>query len=172
MGALDLFKRPESFLRAVGRLKRGSAVLIGNGPLFSRIHSMGRQILGEKRFLMKKGVPYHEMPKWYRSCDVFSLPSSDEPFGNSAIEALACGKPVVVNDSPIIKWVVEEAGLYCNCGNIEEYSNHLKLAYENRKNLTKMAERSLKKFNWESIIETYIQEIEAITQRKNKIDNF
>ncbi len=34
-----------------------------------------------------------------RACDVFVLPSTDEPFGRSIIEAMATGKPVIAGNS-------------------------------------------------------------------------
>lgn len=41
-------------------------------------------------------VPDHEMADMYRAADVFVLCSRYEPFGMTAIEAMACGTPTVV----------------------------------------------------------------------------
>lgn len=41
-------------------------------------------------------VPDEELPDYYRAADVFALSSRYEPFGMTAIEAMACGTPTVV----------------------------------------------------------------------------
>ena len=44
--------------------------------------------------------PLYDEAKWsaYRDADVFVLPSQNENFGNTAMEAVACGIPVLVTD--------------------------------------------------------------------------
>ena len=44
--------------------------------------------------------PLYDQAKWaaYRAADVFVLPSQNENFGNTAMEAVACGTPVLVTD--------------------------------------------------------------------------
>ncbi len=41
-------------------------------------------------------VPEDAMPSYYRATPVFALPSRYEPFGMTAVEAMACGTPCVV----------------------------------------------------------------------------
>ncbi len=43
----------------------------------------------------------------YRACDVFLMPSRDEAFGMMAMEAMACGKPVVVMDGTSLPEVTD-----------------------------------------------------------------
>jgi D-inositol-3-phosphate glycosyltransferase len=42
-------------------------------------------------------VPQSELPRYYNAADVFVLPSHYESFGLAALEAMACGVPVVVS---------------------------------------------------------------------------
>ncbi len=41
-------------------------------------------------------VAEDDMPTYYRAAPVFALPSRYEPFGMTAVEAMACGTPCVV----------------------------------------------------------------------------
>jgi glycosyltransferase involved in cell wall biosynthesis len=45
--------------------------------------------------LIKKDVPYDEMPLMYASADFMLFPSTYEGFGLAIIEAMACGLPVI-----------------------------------------------------------------------------
>jgi mannosylfructose-phosphate synthase len=48
------------------------------------------------RVILTDSLPDDEMADFYRAADVFCLPSRYEPFGMTAIEAMACGTPTVV----------------------------------------------------------------------------
>ena len=52
-------------------------------------------------------VSHDETVKWFQQCDLYCLPSLGEPFGVSVLEAMACGKPVVVTDAGGIPSFVE-----------------------------------------------------------------
>ena len=53
--------------------------------------------LGVSRSIKWRGyIPDEEMADMYRAAAVFALPSRYEPFGMTAIEAMACGTPTVV----------------------------------------------------------------------------
>ncbi|MGK5681875.1 glycosyltransferase [Actinoplanes sp. URMC 104] len=47
------------------------------------------------RVVLAGAVPSHEMPRWYRSADILAATPWYEPFGLTALEAMACGVPVV-----------------------------------------------------------------------------
>jgi D-inositol-3-phosphate glycosyltransferase len=62
----------------VGRLRRLAASL----GLTDRVRFLG-------------AVPADNLPRWYRSADVYASTSADGTFGLPAVEAMACGAPVV-----------------------------------------------------------------------------
>jgi glycosyltransferase involved in cell wall biosynthesis len=57
--------------------------------------------------------PLYDAEKWqaYRDADVFVLPSQNENFGNTALEAAACGAPVIVTDQCGVASYVRAAGV-------------------------------------------------------------
>jgi teichuronic acid biosynthesis glycosyltransferase TuaC len=52
-----------------------------------------REVAGEHRLLIMGRVPPEDVPYWINACNVVLVPSQDEGFGLSVIEALACGVP-------------------------------------------------------------------------------
>jgi mannosylfructose-phosphate synthase len=49
-----------------------------------------------ERVLFHDYIPDDLLASYYRACDVFALSSRYEPFGMTAIEAMACGTPTVI----------------------------------------------------------------------------
>lgn len=72
-------------------------VLIGDGPERQRLEVICRQerICDEVSFLGKMTKPEDAVA----NCDLFLLPSETESFGLAALEAMACGVPVVSTDA-------------------------------------------------------------------------
>src|SRR5919198_6017457 len=52
-----------------------------------------REVSGEHRLLIMGNVPPEEVPYWINASNAVLVPSQDEGFGLSVIEALACGVP-------------------------------------------------------------------------------
>ena len=92
----------DRLLRATRRLlDRGldfHLMIGGAGPLRASLEKLGRdlRLAGRVRFLGY--VPDSHLPLMYAACDAFVLPSAAlECFGLIAIEALACGRPVLAS---------------------------------------------------------------------------
>jgi mannosylfructose-phosphate synthase len=50
----------------------------------------------EDRVLFRDYIPDELLADYYRAADVFALSSRYEPFGMTAVEAMACGTPTVI----------------------------------------------------------------------------
>lgn len=101
VGDLTVRKGVTHLLEAFGLLARQmpdlKLALVGDGPLMDDLRRRTIQMGLEGRVHFAGRVPPTRLVDYYRLCDVFVLPSLAEAMGTSSIEAMACGRPVVIS---------------------------------------------------------------------------
>jgi glycosyltransferase involved in cell wall biosynthesis len=82
----------------------------------------------EERVLFLGHVPHAEMPKYLKISDIFIRPSLSEGMGNSFIEAMCAGLPVIATSVGGIPDFLKdrETGLFCEVGNPESIAERIK----------------------------------------------
>jgi mannosylfructose-phosphate synthase len=84
--------------------------------LIDSLHDLAQQLGISDRVIFKDYIDDGELADYYRAADVFALSSRYEPFGMTAIEAMACGTPAVVTTEgglcEQVAWGIE--ALYAN----------------------------------------------------------
>ena len=70
-------------------------------------------------------VPHEELPLWYRTADAFVYPSQYEGFGMPALEALACGTPVITSNVSSLPEAVGDAGILIDPRSAEQIAHAL-----------------------------------------------
>ncbi len=102
VGRLDPIKGLDLLLESVARMReRAQLVIVGGDPdgdpevrrLRGRAEELG---IGE-RVTLPGAVPQPDLVRYYRAADLLALTSRYESFGLAAVEALACGTPVVAS---------------------------------------------------------------------------
>jgi glycosyltransferase involved in cell wall biosynthesis len=88
VGSLTERKNVVRLADAFARFGRGRLTFVGDGPLRS-------QLEGRADVCVTGRVPHGEVPAWIAAADVVCAPSLLEPFGQSILEAMACGRTVV-----------------------------------------------------------------------------
>jgi D-inositol-3-phosphate glycosyltransferase len=107
-GRIQPRKGPDIVLRAAAELLRSSphlagrlAVVFVGGPSGSEVGAPGRlEFLAGRLGIsdcvrLEPPCPQHELADWYRAATAVLVPSHSESFGLVAIEAQACGTPVI-----------------------------------------------------------------------------
>jgi mannosylfructose-phosphate synthase len=60
------------------------------------LKDIAREVGIAERVIFRDYIPDEELADYYRLADVFALSSRYEPFGMTAVEAMACGTPTVI----------------------------------------------------------------------------
>jgi glycosyltransferase involved in cell wall biosynthesis len=70
-----------------------------------------------------------EMICAYQACDALLLPSRAEGFGYAALEAMACGKPVIACNNTALPEIVTNGitGILCDTGDVGAFANACRL---------------------------------------------
>ena len=93
-------KRPCDLLCAAARLvregRRFHVVMVGSGELEAQLRAFARE-QGLNNVHFADFVNQNALPRLYAACDVFALPSQDEPWGLVVNEAMCAGLPVVAS---------------------------------------------------------------------------
>jgi len=103
-------------------------LLVGDGPERARLEQISRNSIFSKNIFFLGSLK--STKEVLNISDLFILPSSKESFGLSALEAMACGVPVIASDSGGIPEVIShgESGLLNSVGDTYQMTkNALKL---------------------------------------------
>jgi glycosyltransferase involved in cell wall biosynthesis len=73
-------------------------VLVGEGPKQAALEAQARSLGIADAVRFVGYVAQEETPAWYRSADVFALPSEFDNSPNVVLEAMASGLPIVATD--------------------------------------------------------------------------
>jgi D-inositol-3-phosphate glycosyltransferase len=90
--ALAALRRPDSELVVVG----GASGVDGDGEV-ARVGAIVERLGLRHRVRFVAPQPHHLLSSYYRAADVVVVPSRSESFGLVALEAAACGTPVVAS---------------------------------------------------------------------------
>ena len=105
---IDILVRAVPLLECAGDLR---LLIVGGNPSGDaergRLESMAEELGIRDAVTFTGPVPQDRLPFYYSAADVFVLPSHAESFGLAALEAMACGTPVVVSRVGGLKTFVE-----------------------------------------------------------------
>jgi N-acetyl-alpha-D-glucosaminyl L-malate synthase BshA len=115
-------KRVEDVVEVFARVARklpARLVMVGDGPERPRARVRADELgVGDRVLFLGKHASVDEL---LACADLFVLPSSSESFGLAALEAMACGAPVVAARAGGIPEVVPDghAGFLCEVGDVD-----------------------------------------------------
>ena len=105
VGRLQPLKGPDVAVHALAGLPRGDALLVlvggpsgaDGGAQLAATQALAAELGVDDRVVFVEPQPHHLLSSYYRAADVVIVPSRSESFGLVALEAAACGIPVVAS---------------------------------------------------------------------------
>ncbi|HEY41338.1 MAG TPA: glycosyltransferase family 1 protein [Dehalococcoidia bacterium] len=145
------------------------------GPTELEVLANMKRIIAEKK--MEKQVhitgyiPDEHLVAAYRQAEMFVLPSIFEPFGMTALESMACGRPVVASRLGGIREVVtsEESGLLVDPADPAEFSTAIIRLLNDKPLAGRISEQGREivreRYSWEAIAVRHIEFYEKYLNR-------
>ncbi|PSF36836.1 glycoside hydrolase [Aphanothece hegewaldii CCALA 016] len=169
VGRFDPRKGIETLVRACAVLKNQGCdnlkLVIVGGSINDRIDGQERQRIeqivqemGLSEVTLFTGQVGHDLlPLYYSAADVCVIPSHYEPFGLVAIEAMACGTPVIASNVGGLRFTVlpEETGLLVSPKDVEAFAQAIERVLLDEvwaKKLRKQASANVnQRFTWNNV---------------------
>jgi glycosyltransferase involved in cell wall biosynthesis len=100
----------DAFETLVSRVPDVRLVIAGGGSELAAVKERVAASSYHDRVQFLGRVNRAEVVNLIQQCTVYCLPSDGEPFGMTALEAMACGKPLVVTGAGGLAYIVSEQG--------------------------------------------------------------
>jgi glycosyltransferase involved in cell wall biosynthesis len=104
-------------------------------------------------------APDHELACWYAGAALFVYPSLEEGFGLPALEAMACGAPVLVSNTSSLPEVVGDAGLTADPEDVDALAEAMARVLTDRPLAERMVHagrRRAERFTWDEAARQHI----------------
>jgi len=156
VGHCGIYKNIEGILRSIPLLvaRLGpQVVFVKVGGPFTRSQLALIDRLGIEQHVQHLGmIPAADLPGVYAGADLLLMPSLHEGFGLPALEAMACGTPVIASNQGSLPEVVGDAALLVEPNDVEQIAaaaERLLTDARLRADLRKKGLKRARTFTWE-----------------------
>jgi glycosyltransferase involved in cell wall biosynthesis len=145
-------------------------VLVGHGELWAEMHALSQELkLQGIHFLGHQPQP--KVARIYNAADVSIVPSRVEPFGLVAVEALACGTPVVAtNEGGLPDFINDQVGALVPVDDPDSLAEAIIQEIKNGTKQTKGVyanQYAFENFTWTTQVTKMIKLYEAALEESN-----
>jgi len=112
-------------------------------------------------------VPDDKLAEMYNQAAVFVMPSFDEGFGLPAVEAMACGAPVIVSSGNALEETTAGAGICVDPHDVGGLTEAIDTVLSDAEIASAMRDRSLKRaaeFSWDKCARSVVGLLEEIAR--------
>jgi len=171
IGRLEKRKNTASLIKAFIKLKeehqlKHKLVLIGTpGYDFDSIYKLINDSDYAKDIVLPGFIHHDKLAEAIARADLFAFPTLYEGFGLPALEAMACGTPVVTSDSSSLPEIVDNAALLCNPDDENDIAEKIFQLISDEKSSHNFSQNGIKqaeKFSWEKMAKEYLGLFETI----------
>jgi D-inositol-3-phosphate glycosyltransferase len=161
VGRIEPLKGIDVLLRAVSHLDGRFRVLVigGDGKDVARkaeLAALAAELRIADKVTFLDAVPHGELPLYYNAADICVVPSYYESFGLVAVEAMACGVPVIASRVGGLKETVRDGqtGYLVPWLCPEPFAERLELLLSNetlRRSLGREARSAAQRYHWSEV---------------------
>jgi len=137
--------------------KRVIFIVIGKGDEGSKLQKKAKDLGVADRVKFLGFLDYNSIPRYLSICDIFIRPSRSEGFGNSFIEAMASGLPVIATPVGGIPDFIDdkETGIFCSPDNPQSIVRSVNMVINDhdlcRKIVKNAYSRVIEKYSWDCV---------------------
>jgi 1,2-diacylglycerol 3-alpha-glucosyltransferase len=155
IGRVDAEKRLDMLIQALHQLKRQDIhlVIAGKGADRHRLVDLAKQLGIEQQVRFLGFVPEADKVDLLNSADVFAMPSEAELLSIAALEAMACGRPVLAARSKALPELVDEGvnGYLFKPGDVGDVARKMDMLAGHPERWPRMGAASLEKARGHSL---------------------
>lgn len=161
VGRIEPLKGIDVLLRAASAVDAGFRLLVVGGDRKdnerkSELRALAAELGIEAKVTFRDAVAHDELPLYYNAASICAVPSYYESFGLVAIEAMACGVPVVASRVGGLKETVQDGrtGYLVPWHCPEPFAERLDLLLRNeplRRSLGREARAAAERFRWSDV---------------------
>jgi glycosyltransferase involved in cell wall biosynthesis len=165
VGRVDEEKRLEVLLHAMRQLKRDDVQLAiaGNGAAQQELQNLAAELELGERVRFTGFISREDLPLMLNSADIFTMPSEAELLSIATLEAMACGRPVLLANAVALPELVSEGlnGYTFRPGDAVDAARCISLLADHPERWAAMGQVSLEKARVHGI-ENTLQQYESI----------
>jgi glycosyltransferase involved in cell wall biosynthesis len=158
VGRLAYQKNQQILLPALAHLKNAHLIVLGEGELREVLQEKTKELQLQSRVHFLGELPSHEVYALLRVANVFVFPSLFEGTPMALVEAIGAGLPVVASNIPVMKEVLDDAGIFVSPDNAEEIARAIQKILDSPELAASLSQGSLKRariFSLENMVDAY-----------------
>lgn len=173
-GKLTHIKGVDTLLQAASEYSNNDTLTIiaGNGELYDQLNKL-KETLKLKDVIFTGNVDHDMLRKIFSIADISIVPSRSEAFGLVAIEAMACGTPVIATNQGGLPGIInEKVGSLIEVGDYHSLANQISVFLKNKDmfNRDYIANYALDNYSQDKLIDRLIDIYEeAINNNYKKV---
>ncbi len=149
VGRIEKDKRIDVLLHALARLERDDIQLAiaGRGSAFEHFQALARSLNLDGRVRFTGFIPKEDLHVLLNSVDIFTMPSDAELLSLASLEAMACGRPVLLANAVALPELVAPGvnGYLFKPGDAEDAAHYMQLLADQPERWKEMGKASMEK---------------------------
>lgn len=144
----------KAFVKKFKDVENVELIIVGGGEEYTNLKKTIKSLNMNNKIILTGFLNRKETAQLLESSNSYVTASSFETFGVPVVEAMSCGKAVIVADtSPLVQYINKERGLLFKVDNVDSLADKLEEMYEQRliNNSEQIADFAKRNFSEEAI---------------------